>query len=58
MQEVDASDSEVNLTEAPKALGERFQKSFFNHVAVYKTSCSESDDNETNEEPSAPPKRD
>ena len=58
VQEVDESHFEVNLTEAPKVLGEYFPKSFFDCVAVYMTSCSESDDDETNGELSVPPKRD
>ena len=44
MQEVDESDSEMNLTEVPKALGKCFPKSFFDCVAIYTTLCSEYDD--------------
>lgn len=58
VQEADESDSEMNLTEAPKALGKCFLKSFFDCVDVYTTSCSESDNNEINEELSVPPKKD
>ena len=57
VQEADESVSEMNLTEVPKVLRECFPKSFFDCVAVYTTSCSKSDDDETNEELSIPPKR-
>ena len=58
VQEDNELDSEVDLTKAPKASGEFIPKSFFDSVAVYKTSCSESDDDETNKELSVPLKRD
>jgi len=58
LQDIDVSDSKINLTEVPRALGECFPKSFFDFVAVYTTLCSESDDDETNEELSVPSKRD
>jgi len=58
VQEADVSDCEIDLTEEPEALGECFPKSFFDSATVYTTSCSESDDDKTNEELSATLKRD
>jgi len=57
VQETDESDSEMNHAEVLECSGECFTKSFFDSVAVYKTSCFEIDDDETNEELNVPPEK-
>ena len=58
MEEVDESDSEIELTKAPEALEECFPKSFFSSVVVNTISFFESNDDETNKEQCAPLERD
>ena len=54
VQEADESDSKMDHAEVLEGSGECFTKSFFDSVAIYKTSCFEINDDEKNEELNVP----